>query len=141
MRWPAVAVVFVGGTVGTAARQLLALAVPPVAGVAVATVGINVLGAFLLGLLLGTLARGGPDVGRRRDLRLLLGTGMLGGFTTYSALATDTGLLLADNRPGTALLYALGTLIEGAGAAGAGLATGGRARRRPRPSAGWGVTP
>lgn len=36
----------------------------------------------------------GPVHGRRRDLRLLLGTGLLGGYTTYSALATDTAAVL-----------------------------------------------
>ena len=44
LRWQHLAVVFAGGTVGTAARQLLTLSVPPVAGVAVATVGINQIG-------------------------------------------------------------------------------------------------
>ncbi|PXA71796.1 CrcB family protein [Cryobacterium arcticum] len=124
LRWQYLALVFAGGTVGTAARELLAITVPPVAGVAVVIVGINVVGAFLLGLLLETLARRGPDDGRRRSMRLLLGTGVLGGFTTYSALATDTSLLLAENRLGTALLYALGTLLVGAFTAWAGILTG-----------------
>ena len=124
LRWQHIALVFAGGTVGTAARELLAITVPPVAGVAVVIVGINVAGAFLLGLLLETLARRGPDEGRRRSLRLLLGTGVLGGFTTYSALATDTSLLLADDRLSTALIYALGTVIVGALAAWAGIGAG-----------------
>src|SRR5699024_11239433 len=50
----------------------------------------NISGAFLLGLLVESLSRRGADHGRRRDLRLLLGTGLLGGYTTYSALANDT---------------------------------------------------
>jgi len=130
LRWQYLALVFAGGTVGTALRELLAISVPPVAGVAVVIVGINVVGAFLLGLLLETLARNGPDDGRRRQLRLLLGTGVLGGFTTYSALATDTSLLLADDRVGTALLYALGTVIIGAITAWAGIACGAALHRR-----------
>ena len=130
LRWQHLALVFAGGTVGTAVRELLAISVPPVAGVAVVIVGINVFGAFLLGLLLETLARSGPDDGRRRQLRLLLGTGVLGGFTTYSALATDTSLLLADDRVGTALLYALGTVIVGAITAWAGIACGAALHRR-----------
>ena len=130
LRWQYLALVFAGGTVGTALRELLAISVPPVAGVAVVIVGINVVGAFLLGLLLETLARSGPDDGRRRQLRLLLGTGVLGGFTTYSALATDTSLLLADERLGTALLYALGTVVVGAITAWAGIACGAALHRR-----------
>ena len=132
LRWHSLALVFAGGTVGTALRELLAITVPPVAGVAVVIVGINVFGAFLLGLLLETLARRGPDEGRRRQLRLLLGTGVLGGFTTYSALATDTSLLLADDRLGTAMLYALGTVILGALAAWAGIASGAALHHRRR---------
>ncbi|MGY4858515.1 fluoride efflux transporter FluC [Cryobacterium sp. AP23] len=130
LRWQSLALVFAGGTVGTALRELLALSVPPVAGVAVVIMGINVVGAFLLGLLLETLTRRGPDEGRRRQLRLLLGTGVLGGFTTYSALATDTSLLLADNRLGAALLYALGTVIVGALASWAGISAGAALHRR-----------
>ena len=130
LRWRYLALVFAGGTVGTALRELLAISVPPVAGVAVVIVGINIVGAFLLGLLLETLTRRGPDEGRRRELRLLLGTGVLGGFTTYSALATDTSLLLADNRLGTALLYALGTVVVGALASWAGIGAGAALHRR-----------
>jgi len=130
LRWRYLGLVFAGGTAGTALRELLAISVPPVAGVAVVILAINVLGAFLLGLLLETLAGLGPDEGRRRQLRLLLGTGVLGGFTTYSALATDTALLLADNRAATALLYALGTLVCGALASWAGIALGAAMHRR-----------
>ena len=130
LRWRYLALVFAGGTVGTALRELLAISVPPVAGVAVVLVGINIVGAFLLGLLLETLTRRGPDEGRRRELRLLLGTGVLGGFTTYSALATDTSLLLADNRLGTALLYALGTVLVGALASWSGIGAGAALQRR-----------
>jgi CrcB protein len=132
LRWGAVGLVFAGGTVGTAVRELLAITVPPAAGVAVVIVGINVGGAFLLGLLLETLAGRGRDEGRRRRLRLLLGTGLLGGFTTYSALATDTSLLLADNRLGAALLYALGTVLLGTLASWAGILTGAARNRRRR---------
>jgi CrcB protein len=132
LRWRALALVFAGGTVGTALRELLAISVPPVAGVAVVIVGINVVGAFLLGLLLETLTSRGADEGRRRQLRLLLGTGVLGGFTTYSALATDTTLLLADDRLGAALLYALGTVVLGAFASWAGIAAAAALHRRRR---------
>ena len=52
LRWPYLALVFAGGTVGTALRELLVLTAPPVAGVPVVIVGINIVGAFLLGLTL-----------------------------------------------------------------------------------------
>ena len=126
LRARSIALVFVGGALGTAARAGLVQALPPRAGVPVAVLGINVVGAFVLGLLLELLQRGGEDRGRRRDLRLLAGTGILGGFTTYSALATDTATLLADGRPGTATAYALGTLVLGLAAALLGVLVGGR---------------
>ena len=121
LTWRYLGLVAAGGAVGTALRALLTIAIPPLGHVPVATFGINIVGAFLLGALLESLARRGPDEGRRRALRLLLGTGVLGGFTTYSALAVDTTLLLTRDTLGAALLYALGTIILGAVATWAGI--------------------
>jgi len=130
--WRSIAVVLLGGTVGTALREGMTLAVPRIDGVPIATVGVNVAGAFALGVLLEHLARRGPESGRARDLRLLLGTGVLGGFTTYSALAVDTVLLASGGSVGIAVLYALGTLVLGGVASWAGIAVAaGRAGRRP----------
>lgn len=125
-----VAVVFVGGAIGTAAREALSLALPPVHGIPYTVFGINVLGAFLLGVLLDALARRGRDHGRRRVLRLLLGTGVMGGFTTYSALATDSAALIAGGRAGPGIAYAMGTLLVGAGATWAGIALAAASHRR-----------
>lgn len=86
-----------------------------VAGIPIATLGINVIGAFLLGVLLEFLADRSPDTGWSRRIRLGVGTGGLGGFTTYSALATDT-VVLAASHPGRAIGYAVGTVIIGAAA-------------------------
>lgn len=121
LRASAVALVLVGGTLGTAAREAVSLVLPPVDGVPLGTLVVNLLGAFLLGVLLDSLARRGPDLGARRAGRLLLGTGALGGFTTYSALAVDTATLLGDGRTAAAAAYALGTLLVGALATGAGV--------------------
>ncbi len=124
------AVVLVGGTLGTAAREGLSLAFPATGGVAWVIVGINVLGAFLLGLLLEALARSGPDAGRRRLLRLGLGTGVLGGFTTYSTFAVATAGLLGAGRPLLALAYVAATLLLGAAASLAGIMAGAALTRR-----------
>lgn len=126
LRGRSLLLVFAGGALGTAARDGLSRAVPHLQGVPVGILAINVLGAFLLGLLLERLRRSGADDGGRRDLRLFAGTGVLGGFTTYSALTTDTALLVADGFPGRAALYALGTLVLGLSAAVVGLACGAR---------------
>jgi CrcB protein len=116
------AVVALGGAIGTGCRELLTLAWPAHDGLPFVTLTINVVGALLLGALLGTLGHHGPDEGRRRIVRLLLGTGVMGGFTTYSALATDTVLLSTDGQVVAALLYALGTVLLGAAATWAGIA-------------------
>lgn len=126
LRWRSVGVVFAGGALGTAARVGLSRLVPPLGAVPVATLLINVAGAFVLGLLLERLARAGPDDGWRRDLRLGVGTGVLGGFTTYSALATDTASLLSAGHPAPAVAYAVGTLVFGLLAAAAGIRCAGR---------------
>lgn len=122
LRTSSLLLVFAGGAAGTALRAGLLLALPPSGDLPVTTVGVNVAGSYLLGLLVGALARV-PDRGRRRSLRLLLGTGFLGGFTTYSTLATDGAVLIGAGLPGAAALYALGTLVLGAAAAWAGIAT------------------
>jgi CrcB protein len=124
-----IALVAAGGAAGTGLRYLITLAVPPWAGVPVATLAINVVGAFLLGVLLELLADRTHDTGWSRRVRLGVGTGGLGGFTTYSALATDTALLAAAH-PGRAAGYALATVILGAAASIAGIWLG-RGHLRP----------
>lgn len=116
-----VALVIIGGALGTAARYLITALLPPPSPVPWAVLGINVLGALLLGVLLETLALRGADAGRRRALRLLLGTGVLGGFTTYSALAVDT-VTLGMHHVLTAAAYAVGSAVLGVVAAATGIA-------------------
>ncbi len=124
----AIAWVGSGGMIGTCARYLIGAAAPTVSGIPVATWGINVVGAFLLGLLLEGLALWGEDAGRRRNIRLFAGTGVLGGFTTYSTLATDTVSMIAS-RPVVAVGYALGTVVVGAVASLAGIVVARRVSR------------
>lgn len=126
------ALVFAGGTVGVAAREALTLAFPPVNGIPYTIFGINIVGAFLLGVLLDALARRGPDHGRRRALRLLLGTGVIGGFTTYSALAADTASLLGSGAVWSGIGYSLLTVLIGAAATWAGIAVAGATHRPSR---------
>lgn len=57
-------------------------------------------------------------------MRLLLGTGFLGGFTTYSALAVDTGLLFESGTHSSAIFYSIGSLILGMAAAFLGIVLG-----------------
>jgi len=106
VRWRVVAAVAVGGAVGAVARHLLTLTFPEeLASFPWTTFGINVAGSFLLGLL--------PALGvvQRSDLLPpLLGTGVLGGFTTLSAYSEQTRALADSGHLSTAGLYLLGTL-------------------------------
>jgi CrcB protein len=122
LHWRYIALVALGGAFGTAGREGLTLAIPSLGAFPLATFAVNLTGAFLLGFLLEALTRRGPDNGGRRTLRLLLGTGFLGGFTTYSTLATDTVLVLAADNTAIALAYSLGTVAVGAVASWAGIA-------------------
>lgn len=123
------AIVAAGGVAGTAAREGLVLAIPDVAGFPVAIFAINIVGAFMLGALIEALTRSGPDDGTRRLIRLLLGTGFCGGFTTYSSLATASAVFLTQGSTGAAVGYGVGTVLIGGLATWGGIALG--AMRRP----------
>ncbi|MEL4155289.1 CrcB family protein [Corynebacterium bovis] len=85
LRPAAVATVAGGGALGSVLRWCATTL--PGGGDLGPLLAVNVVGALLLGLLTTVLARSGPDTGLRRTVRLGLGTGVLGGFTSYSALA------------------------------------------------------
>jgi CrcB protein len=114
-------VVLLGGMLGSAGRLALALALPSYGGIPWAVLIVNVLGAYLLGFLI-TVLGAGPETPVRRDLQLFGGTGMMGGFTTYSALASGTVDLHAD--PGLAISFALGSVVMGVAAAATGIRVG-----------------
>lgn len=130
LRWSSIGLVALGGTVGTAIREGLALTFPaPPGGFPLTVFAINLVGSFALGLLLETLVRRGSDEGARRTARLLLGTGLIGGFTTYSAFAVDVAAL-TDGAPAVAIGYAVGSVVLGAVAAGGGIVVGARRHGR-----------
>ena len=108
-----IALVALGGAAGSLARHGVERLFGTADGLPVGTLTVNLVGAFALGVLLEGLTRRGPDVGRRRAVRLLVGTGFLGGFTTYSALALETDGLLRDGRIALALAYVLTTVVVG----------------------------
>ena len=130
LTWQFLVVVAAGGAVGTSIREVLSLVIPPWGAFPASTFLINIFGAFVLGALLESLVRRGPDEGRRRTIRLFVGTGILGGFTTYSSLATDTALRLQPSQTGIGLIYAAATLLVGGLATWAGIAGTGALHRR-----------
>lgn len=81
-----------------------------------ATAAINLSGSLLLGIVTG-LATGDP-------VRAVVGTGFLGGYTTFSTASFETARLALDHRFGAALLNGLGVLVLGVAAASAGVALG-----------------
>src|SRR5690606_25623484 len=113
-----IALVAAGGAVGTLARHLLATAFEDDGGLPMTTLAINVAGAFLLGVLLEALVRRGADTDGSRRLRLGLGAGVLGGFTTFSALAVELERLLTDGDVALAGAYALASVVFGVAACG-----------------------
>lgn len=122
--------VFAGGLLGTAARAGLSL-MQPAAHTAVqlqawpwATFTVNMLGALLLGFILELWQHLGPDTGTRQATRLLLGTGIMGAFTTYGTFVWETILRFGSSsaRAGViGLFYALASLVGGLLAAGIGI--------------------
>ena len=135
LRPRAIATVAVGGLLGAPARYGLEVVFPPGTGQwPVTTFVINVVGAFLLGTLLEGLTRTGPDTGWRRQVRLGIGTGALGSFTTYSTLAVETDELLRGHHWWAAASYAAGSVVVGLVATVLGIAVGARMPSRPKES-------
>ncbi len=106
-------VVAVGGVLGSLGRYGLGVARPGL----LTTLVVNVLGSFLLGLLVGLRPHG-------RWSRPFLGTGVLGGFTTFSTFSYETLLLVEDGHWTRAAVYALGSLALGLAAVAAGASLG-----------------
>jgi fluoride exporter len=116
------ALVVTGGAAGTLCRYGVAQALEGDRLFPVATFLVNVTGSFALGALLAVLlVRRTPAAG---DLRLLLGTGFLGGYTTYSALAVETDSLLRGDHVALGLAYAVGSVVVGLLAALGGVVAG-----------------
>ncbi|MBW9109727.1 CrcB family protein [Microbacterium trichothecenolyticum] len=112
-----------GGAIGVLARGLVLDPVADPTAVPWVTLGINVVGSLILGVVVGWL----DD--RRPVLRSFLGTGIMGGFTTYSAFAVATALWVAT--PWLAAGLAAASVIAGVGGAVVGLFIGRRIADRP----------
>ncbi|MFE7563531.1 fluoride efflux transporter CrcB [Kitasatospora sp. NPDC057500] len=111
---PAVAVVAVGGALGAAARYgagLLWTTGP--SAFPWTTLLVNVVGCAVIGVFLVVVTEGRPA---HPLLRPFFGTGVLGGFTTFSTYAVDVRRLLEEGRPGPAVAY-LGLTLAAAMAA------------------------
>jgi len=112
--------VALGGAIGSSARygvNVLAGRLAP--GLPLGTLTVNIVGCMAMGLLAAGLAhRGG------QHLAPFLLTGMLGGFTTFSAFALDSLTLWERGATAAALAYVLGSVLLSLAAVTAGLAIG-----------------
>ena len=102
-------IVFLGGGVGAALRHGINMTVARLlgAGFPSATLLINVTGSFLMGLVAGYFAFKGDA---SSHWRLFLTTGILGGYTTFSAFSLDAALLYERGDIGLAALYVAGSV-------------------------------
>ena len=118
MPWLAVAA---GGALGAVARYGMAGLVQRVAGGAFpwGTLAVNVLGALLMGIIVEGAARLWTVP---TDLRLFLTTGVLGGFTTFSAFSLEVTAMAERGAYATALAYVLISVTISVAAVFAGLA-------------------
>lgn len=122
--------VFAGGALGTLVRAGLARLWPHTAGeLPTATLAVNLVGALALGFLLGRLALA-PDTGWRRTLRLGLGTGFMGGLTTYSTFIVEVEHLAGGADLLGAATYLASSLVAGVALAAVGLWLAGLGARR-----------
>ena len=109
----AAACVFVGGGLGACLRWLLSLALNPLSHIVpLGTLAANLIGGYLIGVAAAFFAH-------RHDLppelKLFAITGILGGFTTFSAFSNEVVSLIAEGRPGwasaTAAAHLFGSLL------------------------------
>ena len=116
------ALVALGGAIGAGSRHLVNLAALRMFGPAfpVGTLAVNVIGGLLMGLLAGYFAL--KYSGGGQGLRLFLATGILGGFTTFSAFSLDAVMLWQRGDLIAAMVYVLLSVVLSIGALLLGLA-------------------
>lgn len=116
-----------GGALGAGARYLLVDWSGRALGAGFWGVAIaNLIGSFLIGLIFGSIAakvQAGLE-GLPPKMAVFLATGVLGGFTTFSAFSLDAVRMIEDGKLGAAALYVGGSVLGGLILAAAGFAAG-----------------
>lgn len=103
--------VAIGGALGSVARYLMISFIGRIhpGAFPYGTLAVNILGGFLMGVLIAATAALLPV--RGRDIHLLLAVGVLGGFTTFSTFSLDLYTLYIDRLWLQAAVYALGSMV------------------------------
>ncbi|WP_298820247.1 fluoride efflux transporter CrcB [uncultured Roseibium sp.] len=113
--------VMLGGGLGAGGRHLVSLVTLRLfgPGFPVGTLTVNVIGSLAMGLLIGWLVK--HETANIQTLRYFFATGVLGGFTTFSAFSLDTSVLWERGDTHLALVYILASVVLSIGAVFAGL--------------------
>jgi len=98
--------IMAGGAIGAGARYVVSSAIVRAAGASWpwGTLSVNIIGGFLMGVLVARVAEGGDPV------RLLLGVGVLGGFTTFSAFSLESVEMIQRGAWASAFGYAVASV-------------------------------
>ena len=102
--------VAIGGAIGSSLRHLVNMAAMRLVGANFpwGTLAINVAGSFAMGIFIEMLGR---RFNASNELRLFVATGILGGFTTFSAFSLDFAVLWERGAAGQAIAYALASVV------------------------------
>jgi CrcB protein len=104
--------IFIGGGLGSMLRHAVNQASAAIFGMNLpyGTLSVNIIGSLIMGVIAGWFAFRG-DGGQL--LRLFLTTGILGGFTTFSAFSLDAALLIERGQTASSVLYVVGSVAAG----------------------------
>lgn len=117
-------IVFIGGGLGALARWSIGMGAARWLGTAWpwGTLGVNVAGSFAMGLVMGHFTLQGLGIPTNENLRLFFATGLLGGFTTFSAFSFETVKMIEVGRWQDGAVYALASVSLSVMAVFAGMA-------------------
>ena len=102
--------VAIGGAIGASLRHLSGIAALRLMGPAFpwGTLFVNIFGSLVMGIFIAWLVK---RTGVSNDIRLFFATGVLGGFTTFSAFSLDVANLVERGEMSGAVLYVLGSVL------------------------------
>lgn len=116
--------VFIGGGLGALGRWGVSLLAERIWGNAWpwATLGVNVLGGFAMGVVMGHLMKAGAVTPANDNWRLFLATGIFGGFTTFSAFSIETAKMIEAGHWQSGAIYSISSVVLSVAAVFAGMA-------------------